>query len=234
MTKMTEAELAPNLLVNPAKPTPRRVRSAVEGAIRHWQLRQKLASQAKVKVDYPTLEEILQPIERRERLISLDERFDAVLPSYTSLPHKNDFGRSFGRLFTWIYVGTLVVLGIGLDWLLRRDTPARQAVHLRRGLERASGTFVKFGQQAAMRIDLLPWDYCVELSKMLDKMVPFPVEHALAAIERTTGKPWQEIFAVFDPEPIGSASIACVYQAVLKDGTKVAVKVRRPNILKVF
>lgn len=231
---MTEAEMASNLLTNPAKSTARRIRPVVEGAIRHWQLRQRRADQAKVKVDYPSLEDVLQPIERRERLIIFDDRTDAVLPSYTALPHQNNFGRSLGRLFTWIYLFTTVVFSISLDWLLRRDSPARQAIHLRQGLERASGTFVKFGQQAAMRIDLLPWAYCVELSKMLDKMVPFPVERALAAIERTIEKPWQEVFAVFDPEPIGSASIACVYQAMLKDGTQVAVKVRRPNIIQVF
>src|SRR5262245_26790587 len=224
---MTEAELTSDVLARPAKSNARRIRAAVQSAIRHWQMRNGNAAPAEVKVDYPSLEEILQPIERRQRLISFDERSDAVLPSYTVLPHENNFGRSLGRLFTWIYLGATVIFGVGLDWLLRRDSPARRAVHLRQGLERASGTFVKFGQQAAMRIDLLPWEYCVELSKMLDKMVPFPVEHALAAVERTIGKPWQEVFAVFDPEPIGSASIACVYQAVLKDGTQVAVKVRR-------
>jgi ubiquinone biosynthesis protein len=216
----------------PAKSNARRIRPAVQAAIRHWKLRHRAA--AKIEIPYPSLEEVLQPIERRERLIIFDDRTDAVLPSYTALPHENNLGRSLGRLLTWIYLFTTVVLGVSLDWLLRRDSLARRAVHLRRGLERASGTFVKFGQQAAMRIDLLPWAYCVELSKMLDKMVPFPVEHALAAVERTIGKPWQEVFAVFDPEPIGSASIACVYQAVLKDGTKVAVKVRRPEIIQVF
>jgi ubiquinone biosynthesis protein len=101
-------------------------------------------------------------------------------------------------------------------------------------MERAGGTFVKVGQQLAMRVDLLPWAYCVELSKMLDRMIPFSTEEALAAIERTVGRPWQEVFAVFDPTPIGSASIACVYQAILKDGTKVVVKVRRPKIRDLF
>src|SRR5262249_9822136 len=43
-----------------------------------------------------------------------------------------------------------------------------------------------------------------------------------------------ETFSVFDPKPIGAATIACVYQALLKSGEKVAVKVRRPNIGKVF
>ncbi len=39
---------------------------------------------------------------------------------------------------------------------------------------------------------------------------------------------------MFDPEPIGSASIACVYQDILKNGDKVAVKVRRPRIGEMF
>jgi ubiquinone biosynthesis protein len=59
---------------------------------------------------------------------------------------------------------------------------------------------------------------------------PFSTEYAIKTIERASGKPLTETFAVFDPVPIGSASIACVYQAVLKNGDKVAVKVRRPNI----
>ena len=226
--------MASGALVTPAQPIAGRIRPAVQGAVRHWRLRQGLAAAAKAQLDAPSLESVVQPIERRQQLIGFDERSDAVLPSDTALPRQGSFWYGLRRLLTWSYLLGTVLFGVGLDWLLRRDTVARRAVRVRRGLERASGTFVKFGQQAAMRIDLLPWAYCVELSKMLDSMVPFPVEQALEAMERTTGKPWQEVFAVFDPEPIGSASIACVYQAVLKDGTKVAVKVRRPGILKVF
>ena len=93
---------------------------------------------------------------------------------------------------------------------------------------------MKLGQQLAMRVDLLPWAYCVELSKMLDRMIPFSTEQALQAVERTIKRPWQEVFAVFDPKPIGSASLACVFQATLKDGSRVVVKVRRPNIRELF
>jgi ubiquinone biosynthesis protein len=211
------------------------VRPAVRDALRHWRMRQRLASAAAgSSIDYPPLESVLQPIERRERLISFDERSDALLPSYEVLPHHDNFWTSLRRLAAWIDLTRSMLVGIFFDWVLRRDTVARRAVRLRTVLEHAGGTFVKFGQQAAMRIDLLPWDYCVELSKMLDQMVPFPVEDALRAVERTTGRSWKEIFAVFDPEPIGSASVACVFQAVLKDGTKVAVKVRRPGIVDVF
>ena len=69
---------------------------------------------------------------------------------------------------------------------------------------------------------------------MLDRMAPFPVEEALIAVERTLKRAWQDVFAVFDPAPVGSASLACVYQAVLRNGTKVVVKVRRPGIRELF
>jgi ubiquinone biosynthesis protein len=161
-------------------------------------------------------------------------RNENVLPDFETPLIKPSPIYSLIRLFAWIRLIVSFVFGNQFDRILRKHSEAREAVRLRNALERAGGTFVKFGQQAAMRIDLLPWAYCVELSKMLDKMVPFPVEKALEAVTRSTGKPWQETFAVFDPEPIGSASIACVYQAVLKDGTRVAVKVRRPNIHNIF
>ena len=70
--------------------------------------------------------------------------------------------------------------------------------------------------------------------KMLDRVPPFPTEEAIAVIERMTGKPIRETFAVFDPEPIGSASLSCVYQAQLFTGELVAVKVRRPGIGRKF
>ena len=227
--------MATGILAAPADRKPVHVRRAVERAALRWRRRQPLQTAiAPVRADYPALDSILQPIERRERLVSLDERSDAVMPTYGWAPHPSNYWDSLGRLLTWTFLIQTVLFGISFDWLLRRDTTARRAVRLRQALERAGGTFVKLGQQAAMRVDLLPWAYCVELSKMLDTMIPFPVAQALTAIERTIGKPWKDVFAVFDPEPIGSASIACVYQAVLKDGTKVAVKVRRPNIRKVF
>lgn len=211
------------------------VRPAVKVAMARWRESQvKETNTAAESVEYPPLESILRPMDRREQLIDSDQRSQVELPAIKKLPHKISKWKSLGRMFTWLSLIFRYTSGNFFDWLLRRDSVVRRAVRLREGLERTGGTFVKLGQQASMRIDLLPWALCVELSKMLDKMVPFPVEQALEIIDRATGKPWQEIFSVFDPEPIGSASMACVYQAILKDGTKVAVKVRRPGIVDVF
>jgi predicted unusual protein kinase regulating ubiquinone biosynthesis (AarF/ABC1/UbiB family) len=213
---------------------PIRVRPAVFEAVRVWKNRQQAAAGSdEERSAYPPAESILQSIPRRQQSIPPAER-KLWIPYVDQLPIRNTFGRSFIRLFAWMRVILTIGLGNFFDQLLRRDTIERRAVRFRRALERAGGTFVKLGQQLAMRVDLLPWAYCVELSKMLDRMTPFPTAEALQAVERTIKRPWQEVFAVFDPKPVGSASLACVFQATLKDGSKVVVKVRRPGIKELF
>ncbi len=97
-------------------------------------------------------------------------------------------------------------------------------------LTRMGTTAVKAGQQLSVRADMLPEEFCRELAKLLDRMEPFPFGQAIQIIEHTLQRPLDQIFRTLDPVPIGSASIACVYQAELLDGTKVAVKIKRPNI----
>ena len=177
-------------------------------------------------------QDVIASIPRRE--FSPQAVSDIALPVVETVAFKTSRLKALGRLFVWLSMIFYFVGGNLWDRLRRRDSEAHRAVRLRRAFERAGGTFIKFGQQMAMRIDLLPWAYTVELSNMLDRVPPFPLEQALEIIERTTGTPWQEIFAVFDPVPIGSASIANVYQAILKNGEKVAVKVRRPGIGGLF
>jgi ubiquinone biosynthesis protein len=120
------------------------------------------------------------------------------------------------------------------DTLRGTDSNERRALRLRLLIERMGGTAVKLGQQMSMRIDLMPYVYGVELSKMLDNMEAFPPEQAIEIIERQLKRPLCDVFQKFDPVPIGSASVACVYQAILKNGEKVAVKVRRPAIGELF
>jgi ubiquinone biosynthesis protein len=140
----------------------------------------------------------------------------------------------FARLMVWLAAALRFALGTLWDWVRRRDSQVRRAQRLRRILEGAGATFVKLGQQLSLRIDLVPYEYSQELEKMLDSCPPFPTPVAIKAIEEATGKPMSEVFANFDPEPIASASVACVFQGILKNGDKVAVKVRRPNIGEMF
>ena len=217
-----------------AEAIPVRIRQKVFDATADWLRRQEaFTSIVNPRESYASVESILHSLPRREQVID-PASGRLSLPLVESVRFRTSRWKSLVRLLAWFRILATVLLGDLADSLLRRDTLERRAVRLRRALERAGGTFVKLGQQAAMRIDLLPWAYCIELSKMLDRMTPFPVAKALEAIERTVGRPWQEVFDVIDPVPVGSASIACVYQATLKDGAKVVVKVRRPGIAEAF
>jgi predicted unusual protein kinase regulating ubiquinone biosynthesis (AarF/ABC1/UbiB family) len=139
------------------------------------------------------------------------------------------------RLGVWLGALTKFQSATLWDRFHGRDSVGRRARRLRETFEAVGGTFVKIGQQMSSRLDLLPVQYCQELANMLDNYPPFPTAEAVEVIERTTGKKLDAIFSDFDPVPIGSASIACVYQAILREtGEKVAVKVRRPGIRELF
>ena len=155
-------------------------------------------------------------------------------PKMRFITFQTSYRRAFGRLFVWLAILISFAAGAVWDWLRGRSSPERRAARLRRLFERAGNTFIKIGQHLALRIDFLPWVYCTELSRMVDKAPPFPVEQAIAKVEQATGRPLAETFSQFDPEPIGSTAVACVYQAVLKNGQKAVVKVRRPGVGQLF
>jgi ubiquinone biosynthesis protein len=141
---------------------------------------------------------------------------------------------AFGRLLAWFRLLLFFGLTTLLDGLRGRNTAERRALHLRQAFERIGGSFVKLGKHLATRADFMPWPYCNELSTMADRMPPFAIQQAIAVIERSTGRPLAATFAQFDPEPILSSSVACTYQALLRTGEKVVVKVRRPGIGEEF
>jgi ubiquinone biosynthesis protein len=97
-------------------------------------------------------------------------------------------------------------------------------------LESLGPTFIKLGQILSTRPDILPPEYIAEMARLQDRVPPSPWGKILNRIEDELGAPWQDIFAEIDPVPLGSASLAQVHVAKLKDGTEVVVKVQRPNI----
>jgi predicted unusual protein kinase regulating ubiquinone biosynthesis (AarF/ABC1/UbiB family) len=172
---------------------------------------------------------VVAPLPRRPQINIGEEEF-APPPMRQGEVFESSIWRAVGRLFVWVGALASFLLRTRWDRVRGRDTIERRAVRLRETLQHVGGTFIKFGQQLSVRVDVLPYPYCRELIKMLDRVPPFATAEAIATIERVSGRPLGETFAVFDPEPIGSASLACVYQAQLFNGDRVAVKVRRPGI----
>jgi ubiquinone biosynthesis protein len=116
------------------------------------------------------------------------------------------------------------------EGLLSKPLPER----VRLALEELGPTFVKFGQIVSSRRDLVTDEYYVELCKLQTEVSPFPSKEVRSIIADELGKPVSKLFKKFDDKPVGSASIAQVHAAQLPDGTRVAVKVQRPDIQEVI
>ncbi len=174
---------------------------------------------------------ILAELPRRK---FLEVSSDDSLPQMRFVSFEVNHLRSLSRLFRWYQLILYFSVNTLIDILLGRDTPRRRALRLRRAFERSGGAFIKLGLHISMRVDLVPWVYSNELSGMIDRMEPFPVDQAIAIVEKSTGKPLSATFERFDPDPIVSTSVSCLYQALLHSGEKVVVKVRRPGIGEQF
>jgi ubiquinone biosynthesis protein len=121
-------------------------------------------------------------------------------------------------------------------WLFRRSgRPWRamtRAERVRHVLEDLGPTFIKFGQVMSTRPDLIPAAFIDELERLQEHVPPFPSDEARALLEEELGCPVEEVFREFSREPLAAGSLGQVHTAVLPDGTKVAVKIRRPFVVR--
>lgn len=100
--------------------------------------------------------------------------------------------------------------------------------------EELGPTFIKLGQLAAGRPDILPAPIIDELSRLQDHVAPFPEDEARRIVAEAVGGPIEQAFRKFDAAPFASGSIAQVHSAETTDGHTVVVKVRRPGIESVI
>jgi len=116
------------------------------------------------------------------------------------------------------------------------------SVKLRMAFEELGPTFIKLGQAMSKRPDIIPIEYGKELEKLQEMVQPYDFERMQPALSsgfcpgsQETGiySNFTDIFEQFNTEPIASASIAQVYEAVL-NGENVVVKIARPGMMDVI
>ncbi|OXL86963.1 ABC transporter [Paenibacillus sp. SSG-1] len=130
-------------------------------------------------------------------------------------------------------LGLFQMLSIPRRWITH-ETPQSKTLgeRIRLVLEDLGPTFVKLGQLASTRADLLPEPIIQELIKLQDQVPPFSSESAKGIIEQELDDAIEDIFSWFEESPIAAASIGQVHLAKLKTGEDVAVKVQRPGALQ--
>ncbi|MDC3041053.1 AarF/ABC1/UbiB kinase family protein [Prochlorococcus sp. AH-736-B08] len=100
-------------------------------------------------------------------------------------------------------------------------------------LIKLGSAFIKIGQLLSARPDLIPNTWIQELSKLQDQVPNFSFEKVQETIRKELGSKFDEIDQIID-SPVGSASLAQVHRATLKNGKKVVFKVQRPNLKELF
>ena len=100
---------------------------------------------------------------------------------------------------------------------------------MKSALASAGTAFIKWGQWASTRPDLLPRKLCDALSKLHSGAPAHSFELTRVEVTRALGVPLESYFESFDEAPVASGSIGQVHLARL-GGRTVAVKVRHPGV----
>jgi len=151
------------------------------------------------------------------------------------------FNRFLQNSFRLIAIIFIIIKHAVTNWIYNSRFPRRifdpkgkrlttRQERVRLMIEDLGPTFIKFGQIIADRPDLASEQMREELKKLQSSAKPFDSAVAFRLIEEELGDPINDVFLQLSKEPIASASIAQVYEGILRAGQKVAIKIQRPNI----
>lgn len=104
------------------------------------------------------------------------------------------------------------------------------ALRVKLFLQECGGMFIKFGQIASTRSDVLPPHLVEALAELQSNVAPVPVEAVRRILDDELDGRIDQTFAAFSDTPLAAASIGQTHLAELVDGRQVVVKVRRPDV----
>jgi ubiquinone biosynthesis protein len=107
--------------------------------------------------------------------------------------------------------------------------PGRPGERMARAFEQLGPAAIKLGQLLSTRADIFGVVFAEDLSRLKDRLPPFPLAVAKAEVEAGLERPLESVFVEFGA-PVAAASLAQAHPAMLVGGRRVAVKVLRPGV----
>ncbi len=112
---------------------------------------------------------------------------------------------------------------------LSEETERDRARKLTARIASLGPSFIKLAQVFAIRADIVPPIYLQELSRLHDRVPPFPTRELRKRIQEELKQPIESVFEHFQEEPLAAASLGQVHRARFRN-EEVIVKVLRPAV----
>jgi len=124
-------------------------------------------------------------------------------------------------------------LALGIARIGSRPVTGGAGERVSAALSSLGPSYIKLGQFLATRPDIVGPARAFELKALQDRLPPFAMDEAKAALAANFGGRAEALFTRFGA-PVAAASIAQVHRATTSDGREVAVKILRPGVERRF